>query len=915
MTCPSPTPPKFEHHPNGLGLGIARPRLSWRFITDGTTVPSWTQTAYDVEVLPLSGGKSTVYHREDGQSVLVPWPGEALGSRDAVAVRVRVYGKTSLIGTGFREREASPWSEPALLEIGLLKREDWTADFITSSQVRNAHEPVRPLRFRKDFELPTSKRPIKARLYVTALGVFDVTINGEPVSDECMAPGWTSYNHRLNYRTFDVSRFVSTHKNVIYVELGEGWYAGRLGFNGGKRFCYHGTDIALLAQLEVYQDSSHPYCLISDASWSCMPSAIQSSELYDGEIYDMRQDRSSCGSTNRFVSAKSSYTIRVLPWPQTNLQASQAPAVRITESIAPIDIFKTDKGKTIIDFGQNLVGKLCVKSVQLPEDDSISFTHAEVLEHGELGTRPLRVAKCTDTVISSGAPLKNWSPKFTFHGFRYVQVNGWPSQTTPRKENFVALVMHSDMNRRGHFECSNASVNKLHQNVVWSMRGNFLSIPTDCPQRDERLGWTGDLQVFCPSASFLYDTTGLLGNWLEDVAAEQLEDGKGGIPPLVVPNVLPSNWPHMAQAVWDDVTVLTPNILYLYSGDKNILERQFSSMQAWLDQGVDRGPDGLWNPDKWQLGDWLDPSAPPDDPSYGRTDSILVANAYLLHVTAVFSRICAVLGKNELASKYFADAERFKAIFQYKYITPEGNLMSNSQTGLALAIHFGLYQSPEQLKVAAASLGKLVRSAKFRIATGFAGTPLITHALTSTAQTQLAYRMLLEKNCPSWLYPITMGATTVWERWDSMLPDGTINPGTMTSFNHYALGAVVDWLHTIVGGISPFEPGWKVIRVRPVPGGNLTSAQVSFDGPYGMVQCSWQLVGKEFTMTLTVPPNSTAMVTVPSDLKQSVTSPEERACLVASGTHHFTCVYEPAKWPPTALVAAHKPLPKDDIAI
>ncbi|KAH8786724.1 bacterial alpha-L-rhamnosidase-domain-containing protein [Hyaloscypha sp. PMI_1271] len=917
MSSPTISKPTFEHHHSGLGLSKPKPRVSWRFLTTVSQDPvqDWVQTAYELEITSPSTGTVAVHHVDSEQSVLVPWPAAALSSREAVTVRVRCQGKKQEDGTR-NVTSWTEWSEPATAEAAFLQRSDWKASFITSSK-RFGDGPLQPVRFRKDFSIPPEhKTSFKARLYITSLGVRDAYINGKPVSDVCLAPGWTSYKHRLNYSVYDVTSLLSPEgTNTICAEVGEGWYATRLGFKAGKRFWY-GEELGLLAQLEIASRKATPiFEVLSDDSWLCGPSSIRSSELYDGEAIDIRLEQldwSSSGGSMR-LSGK----IKILPWTSANLVSPDAPPVRVTESRSPVEIFLSRSGKVILDFGQNLVGKLHVKSVHLPKGAQLSFRHAEVMEHGELGVRPLRFAKAIDTITGSGETIRDWTPRFTFHGFRYVQVDGWPSASgQPQNEEILALVMHSDLKRRGLFNCSNASVNQLHKNVVWSMRGNFLSIPTDCPQRDERLGWTGDIQVFCPSASYLFDTTGMLGNWLEDVAAEQLEDWRGGIPGLVCPDVLPPHWPHIPQAVWDDVTILTPNDLYQYSADTDLLERQFVSMQTWLDKGVDRGDDGLWNPDQWQLSDWLDPTAPPDDPGSSRTDDVMVADAYLVHVTGVFAHICAKLRKNLLSAKYAADAARLRALFQHKYITPHGNLMSNSQTGVALAIQFDLYATAAHRFVAANSLKKLVRRARFNIATGFAGTPVILHALTTSKLPQIAYRMLLEKSCPSWLYPITMGATTIWERWDSMLPDGTINPGQMTSFNHYALGAVADWLHGSVGGISPLEPGWKVVKVRPVPGGNLTSAEVSFDGPYGLVSCAWKLEenGTRFVMSLVVPPNSTAVVTLPSELSASVSDEEEPSRQVGSGSHRFVCEYVAGAWPPKAIVAAHRPPAEENVA-
>ncbi|KAH7014096.1 alfa-L-rhamnosidase [Microdochium trichocladiopsis] len=935
MSSPTITRPVFEQHHSGLGVDCSQPRISWQFEADEGTAPGWTQTGYEVEVTFCSSSNDAhTYSITSDQSVLVPWPARPLQSRESATIRIRASGHSVTSDAITRDIDFSPWSPAATVEAALLEPSDLTADFITSSQDFEPRGPLRPIRFRKTFSLPAvcSQHFRHARLYITALGVYEAYINGERVGDEYMAPGWTTYKHRIAYRVHDVSELLRpSEENVLAIQAAEGWYAGRLGFRGGQRFRY-GDKIGILAQLEVTGSESERWTLTTDHTWQCGPSPLVTSEIYDGEVFDSREEDDQWNTCGRSPSRsdKLNIPVTVLPKPAAKLFSPDMAPVRVTEVKPCIDVFQSASGKIILDFGQNLVGVLRVKSLAPGTGAEVCFTHAEVMEHGELGIRPLKLAKCRDIVIGSGHELGPWSPKFTFHGFRYVQLDGWPDAGPPDAANFEALVLHTDMTRRGFFECSNGSVNQLHRNVVWSMRGNFLSLPTDCPQRDERLGWTGDAQVFAPTASFLYDSTPILNNWLEDVAAEQFEEGQNGVPPVVVPFALGPNFArNMPQAIWDDVTVLMPHDLYRYSGDQAVLERQFRSMQAWLDEGVARAPDGLWDPNVWQFADWLDPSAPPEDPANGRTDPSLVANAYLVHTTRVFARVCRLLNKSELAEKHEADADRLLQLFQTRYITPEGHLMSSTQTALSLAISFDLFPSSLSMrKTASAALDRLVRTARFTIATGFAGTPVIAGALTAAGMPQLAYRMLLETQCPSWLYPITMGATTVWERWNSMMPDGTINPGHMTSFNHYALGAVADWLHSSVGGISPAEAGWKVIRVRPIPGGNIASAKVRFHGPYGLVACEWEWKdGSAFSMKVTVPPNSTAVVTLPCDVKPSflrtahegkgrlVNGVDQENCqTVGSGVHVFTCDFVAGEWPPKPWTPPFLPPPPATIA-
>jgi alpha-L-rhamnosidase len=901
----------FEHHPTGFGIGHAKPRVSWRFSgNDG--VDNWVQESYEIQIGRNHDSEAKTYHVVSSQSVLVPWPDYPLQSREFAWVKIRSYGKAT-DAAGRTTTYSTEWSSPATVEAALLDKADWTAKLTTSTITSKKNEPIRPLLFRKVFPLPQDLGPIsKARLHITAHGVYQAFINGQRIGTEEMAPGWSSYNHRLLYQTFDVTALLALdHRSIIFgVEIAEGWFAGRLGWDGSRYFW--GDRTAFLAQLEILLETGDTYKFVSDSTWKSHYSATTRSEIYDGEDYDSREEQPGWNSDPKFDEHSWTSTDE-LAFPSARLLASDTPPVRKKEKLSPIKIFKSESGKTLVDFGQNLVGKLLVHLPAVSnlatdvDRHTLTFSHAEVLEHNELGMRPLRTAKPVDTVILSRSQPSTWSPKFTFHGFRYVQIDGWPTDDgLPSSDDIAALVLYSDMKRTGWFSCSDPLVNQLHENVVWSMKGNFFSLPTDCPQRDERLGWTGDIQVFSPSASYLYDTNGFLGSWLEDVSDEQLEEGKNGVPGLVVPDMLPKPPnPPGPQCAWHDVTVLTPWDLYNSSGDIEILRKQYPSMKAWVDEGIPRGPNGLWDQNFWQFGDWLDPAAPPEEPGNGRTDGILVADAYLVRVLETIVKVSSLLGETADEDRYHKDALSARKAFAREYITPSGLLVGDTQTAHALALSFGLFDNKDHVAKSSGRLSHLVHAANYRIATGFVGTPLITHALSDTGYHQLAYRMLLEKSCPSWLYPITMGATTIWERWDSMLPDGSINPGSMTSFNHYALGSVANWLHKNVGGISPLTPGWQTIKVRPLPGGTLTSANVAYESPYGRIECSWKIseTNDNFDMTVVVPPNSKAVVILPCDWKEMQQGGEEKSTLIGSGKHQFSCPYKPAKWPPQAEFA------------
>ncbi|KAL2852111.1 bacterial alpha-L-rhamnosidase-domain-containing protein [Aspergillus pseudoustus] len=895
----------FEHSHFGLGIQSGTPRLSWKFACDDESICDFTQTASEITLKPVHRNpEAKTYRIEGSESIWVSWPGPPLHARQRMLVRVRAYASWINSETKDQAQGVTPWSEWAEVECALLGRDDWTAVPIARSLPQPpAAEPIRPVLFRQAFDLPANCGLVdRARLYFTAYGVYRAYLNGIRVGDHEMGPGWTSYHHRLAYQVCNVTSMIR-ERNVISIEVAEGWYAGRLGFDSRKRHLY-GDQIGPLAQLEIFDPQGQVLRVDTDGSWKCHASPLIRSEIYDGERYDMRQDLGRNWASDPNYDDSGWESVVTLPFPTAQLVVPRAPPVRVTQRVHPQQILTTPSGRLVLDFGQNLVGKLHVRSISVLRNAAVSFIHAEVLENGELGIRPLRDAKCTDTIISSGESLINWEPKFTFHGFRYVQIDGWDPRDEsgadgkspiPWQDNITALVMHTDFTQTGWFECSHESVNQLHRNTQWSMRGNFLSIPTDCPQRDERLGWTGDIQIFSPSATFLYRSTGMLADWMDDVAAEQSDHA--GVPPLVVPNILDHVWPSMPQAVWDDVVIILPWVLYQASGDLEILQRQYPSMTTWLSKGVRRGEDQLWDPELWQLGDWLDPQAPADEPGDGRTNGTLVADAYLVYVTSILARISELLGKKAEHIHYQEQASRLRTRFHEKYVTSTGLMVSDSQTAYALAIALNLIYSAAQHATISRQLSRLVRAAKFRVATGFAGTPIILHALTQTNNLPLAYRMLLEDGCPSWLYPITQGATTIWERWDSMLPDGSINPGTMTSFNHYALGSVVQWLHETVGGLKALEPGWKTALVAPRPGGVLTHASVAHESGYGRWECRWEVIATQsegetvLAVEILVPPNARAVVRLPNRQEETV----------GSGRYRFTVSFVPEPYPPKAI--------------
>lgn len=851
---------RFEHLNETLGIGTAQPRLSWTVETD---TPGWLQAAYAIEAYAPDGRLCGQTGRvESAESMLVDWPFAPLASREQAALRVRVWGI---------DGQALAWSEPARVEAGLLKVGDWSAHFVTPEWPAEPL-PARPApMLRRAFELKAGIK--QARLYITAQGVYEAHINGTPVSEQVMAPGWTSYKHRLRYQTFDVTGLLRAGHNAVGAMLGDGWFRGRLGFGGGRPNIY-GDRLALLAQLEVEYADGTTQRILTDERWRTATGPVLENDIYDGETYDARLEK--IGWTEPGYDDSSWTGVQIQTVDLSTLFAPIGPPVRRTQLIEPVSISQSPSGRTVVDFGQNLVGRLRI-SVQGPAGQVVTLRHAEVLEHGEISTRPLRHAKATDQYILKGSGVETWEPRFTFHGFRYAEVEGWPGEL--HSSDLRAVVCHSDMERTGWFECSDPLLNRLHENSIWSMRGNFFDIPTDCPQRDERLGWTGDIQVFSPTASYLYDSAGFLISWLRDLAAEQKETG---VVPFVVPTVLPGVNP--PAAAWGDAAVFIPWVLYQRFGDRQILADQFESMQAWVDLlDTTAGEGRLWDTG-FQFGDWLDPAAPPENPGAARTPGFMIASGYFARSAELLGLAAGVLGRTAEEERYLKLAGEVREAFNREYVTPNGRVLSDSSTAYALALQFALLPTEVQRQHAGKRLAALVRASGYRISTGFVGTPLICDALCSVGQQDAAFRLLTTRDCPSWLYPVTMGATTIWERWDSMLPDGTVNPGEMTSFNHYALGAVADWMHRTIGGLAPAAPGYHRLAFCPQPGAGLTYASAKHITPYGPAACTWKIEGGQMTVAIEVPPNTTATVSLPGQ-------PDAVPLEVGSGEYHWTYAY------------------------
>ena len=827
------------------------PSISWQTETDAQ---SWRQASALVEMSRQGAIEEHVF--VGSESVDVPWPFDSLEPYDTAQLRVTVTGLDGIAS------EPSSWLTVA---TGPLRPADWSGSFIHLDEPA-AHDDDRPTtRFRRD--LTVEHHPVRALLSFTAHGIAKFTIDGVAVTTDELAPGWTAYADRLNFSSYDVTHLLAQGRHVLGATVGDGWYGEHYGFDGAFARAWTGPR-ALIAQLRLEHSDGSIETIVTDESWRATTTGpVTYASIYQGEHYDARLVDTVLADVDADASGWRPVTTDIRP--VATLSPAFAPPVRVIETLPASEVLHSPTGATLYDFGQNIAGWVRIR-IAAGDPVTVTLRHAEVLENGELGSRPLRFAAATDRIITTTEPVE-WRPAFTYHGFRFVEVSGVDAS----RISLEAEVVHTDMARTGWIETSDDDVNALHANTVWSFRGNAVSLPTDCPQRDERLGWSGDIQVFAPAAAFLFDSNAFLHNWLEDLSADQRR--QGGVAPIISPSIGSTFFPSSPIAAWGDAAVLVPWVLWQRFGNRKVLEQHYADMKSWVEVVRGETKDELWERG-FQLGDWLDPTAPADNPTQARTDSSIVATAYYFRSTITLSRIAELLGNSTDATHYSRLAEKIRTAFIATYISPRGRMVSDAPTAYALALAFEIVTEDEQRLRLGSRLAEIVRSHGYRIGTGFVGTPIICEALSGSNQRDAAHRLLLERDCPSWMYPITMGATTIWERWDSMLPDGSINPGEMTSFNHYALGAVIDWIHRDIGGISPASAGYAHVLIRPRPG-RIASSTSTFHGPYGKIRSAWTVTDGRLELELDVPPNSEATVDLTDDTEPVI---------VGSGHHRFS---------------------------
>jgi alpha-L-rhamnosidase len=829
---------KCDYLTNPLGIAVANPRLSWQI---QTTEQDFRQKAYEIRVAessdPAGRSKKTVWNSGkviSGQSVNITYQGTPVKPQKRYFWQVRVWDS---------HNKALGWSKLAWWETALPDQSPWPADWIAAAG--KTPDDHRPVCFRKEFSCKGKIR--SARLYISSLGIYQVFLNGRKVGNDFFTPGWTSFNKRLQYQTYDITGMLKSG-NALGAIVGDGWYRGNIG--GKVKRNYYGDKLALIAMAEVTYTDGTTERIATDSSWLAGQGSILESDHYNGETVDRRLEEP--GWMLPGFSSKTFTNAIVLDHPKNILIAQQGYPVRAIGELKPQKIIHTPKGETVFDMGQNMVGWVRLR-VKGQKGDHVVLKFAEVLDSaGNFYTANLRSAKATDEFILKGGEEEVLEPHFTFHGFRFVKLEQFPG--TPELNSVTGIVIHSDMPQTGSFTCSDSLINQLQHNIQWGQRGNFLDVPTDCPQRDERLGWTGDAQVFAPTAAFNFNVAPFFEKWLQDLSADQLPDGRV---PDVIPDVRSGRG---GSAAWGDVSIVVPWTVYQVYGDTTVLRAQYQSMKAWVEYMNQRaGDDHLWTGDE-HYGDWLAFASTRSDYPGAATDKDLIATAYEAFSTSRLAQIAAILGNTEDAKRYETLAGKIKDAFCAEFLTSSGRLVSNTQTAYALALSFNLLPDSMVAK-AAAYLAEDVRKMG-HLTTGFVGTPLLCQALSDHGYADLAFTLLMRKEYPSWLYPVTQGATTIWERWDGQKPDGSFQDKSMNSFNHYAYGAIGNWLYNYLAGIriNPGKPGYKHFFLEPHPGSTLTSASAELKTLYGTILSEWKIADGKMIYSCMVPANTSATV-------------------------------------------------------
>ena len=849
---------------NPVGFSLEDNSLSWKIpFRKGAA-----QTAYRIQV--LSGGKIVADTGKvvSDASARVENPLKETASRQKVSWRVKFWDENGA---------ESDWSEYATYEAGLLKNSDWKGKWIFSPEPRRElykHRWAKVLKFidgirrgvpptylRKTFEIPAGKSVKSARLYVASKGIFQASINGKKVGNDFWGTGWTDYKKRIQTNTYDVSKMLKSGNNAVCAIIADGWYSGRIQYR--DRNSFYSQKPEFLAQLEIVFEDGSSRTIATDSSWKAAFGGILYADIYDGESFDANLEPTGWqladfDDSSWKPAAAGDVDIRE---PYLQPRRNQPIVVKQIVSAAPQ---KISDGVFRFDFEQNLVGvpKIVFKG---KKGATATIRYAEMLQkNGELYTANYRTAESTDRYTFASDKPETFVPVFTYHGYRYLEISGLPADTKPADVSAQALVMYNDMPISGGFVCSIPIVNRLQSNIVWGQRSNYFSVPTDCPQRDERMGWLGDAQVFAPTAAFNMNVDAFFQKWMFDVDDAQRDSRFS--------HVAPGGWGSGSPA-WSDAGVICPWEMYLAYGDKKILEQHHFHMTSWV-RYVLKNSENFVRVVRHAFGDWLQPSTTRGSDSSlwrGNTPYSLIGTAYFYKCAKIMEKTSRILGLEDDAAEYAEIAGHISRAFVREFVKPDGTVATNTQTGYLLALDFDIL--PENLR--RKSFEKLVEkleSDNWYLDTGFVGTPLLNRVLSRFGRHDIAVRLLLNEEYPSWLYSIKQGATTMWERWNSYSHKDGFGSAAMNSFNHYSYGAVGEWMYRSIGGIAP-DPenaGYKNIIFAPKLSQKINSAHVFYETPYGRAESSWKIARGEMSWNITVPPNATATVEFPAENADSV---------------------------------------------
>lgn len=835
---------------NPLGFYDATPNFSWQ-IPAGSEANNQAKyhivVASDPKLLPDHADLWNSQTITSNQSTFVDYQGKQLNSRQQVYWQVRYWDE---------QDGASSWSEVANFELGLLSNSDWQAKWIEidskkSIELNRFKTPIHiPQHLRTEFV--ADKAIKKARLYITAKGVFEAFINGQRIGDDILTPGYTPYKKRIETLTYDVTAQLNSGNNAFGIQLAEGWYAGRF---GPKRHWHKKLELTpkVVAQLEIEFIDGSKQIVVTNDNWRATQNGpIRTSGLYDGERYDSNYELGAWHQVNYNTSDWSPVKVSAIE-DDVLLQPKRHFTSKNKLLLSAITL-KNVGGKTIFDLGQNMVG---IPKITVPmlKGQTLNLRFGEgVNKDGTLFTENLGSAKQLDYYTAKEDGVIEWQPQFTFHGFRYIELSGFDPAVQPQLDWVTGVVQHTDFDITGKFTSSNPQLDQLQSNIEWGLKGNFLDIPTDCPQRSERLGWTGDALAFANTSLFIADSHAFWSAWLQSIREEQFNDNS-------IPVVIPNEVGKIAQAGWSDAAVTIPWDVYWRTGDIKILSENYDMMTRWIKYHQTQLKDGISV--MWTVGDWLQPYSKREDSRRGETDNSLISTAFYARSVELTLKSAQVLGKSADVLKYRQLLTEIKTRFQQHFFANNGRLQigEQAQTAYLLAIGFDLLDQ-EMTQKAIPHLLATFEAANDHLRTGFLGTPLIAPVLDKIDRADIAFDLVFKQSYPSWLYSVTQGATTVWERWDGYTHDKGY-ADRAGSLNHYAYGAIGQWLYDRVAGISPLSAGYKNIRIAPLISEHLTSAEAEYQSTYGAIKSSWKLTNGVLTIDVTIPPNTQANIEIP----------------------------------------------------